>query len=176
MTQTAIVPVTSTPVTFAGARLVGYSEHPRMSDETVAFDADVYVHDQKVGVLTNDGRGGAHMFRPSSRAGIGAFRAAEEAFPGIVDAEHGFTNDLMDTLALTASLAKAFGGRKVVFAPDTKVEDFVANPLGASLFEIPSRFMADLDKTLPFLLDKRDATTLLYPRRGKGYWFYLARR
>lgn len=167
--------ITRTPVTFAGARLVGYSEHPRMSEETTAFDAEVHIGGKMVGTVSNNGRGGAHMFRGASAEGAETFRAASESFPGIRDSSGGYTNDLLDTLALTASLAKDLSGRTVAFAPDVTAEEAVSTPEFPT-YSLPSRLADDLDATLPFLMNETGATSLLYPARGKGYWLHTATR
>lgn len=39
-----------------------FKEFPRMSEETVAFIADLYIDGKKRGAVSNDGHGGANMF------------------------------------------------------------------------------------------------------------------
>ncbi len=44
------------------------AHYPRASEETIAFDADLYVDDVKVGTVSNSGRGGANVPRVQDAA------------------------------------------------------------------------------------------------------------
>jgi len=52
-----------------------YKAYPRMSEETVAFNADIYVDGKKIGDVRNDGNGGCHMYYWSDRAAGEALEA-----------------------------------------------------------------------------------------------------
>lgn len=167
--------ITRTPVTFAGARLVGYTEHPSMSEETEAFSADVYVHDVKVGVLRNSGRGGEDIFTPASPSGMAAFRTAEKSFPGIADEETGWVYDLPTALAEFAGMAKRLSGKKISFVPDVTPEETLRTGR-FKRYALPVRLAKDLERTLPFIMNTEGVDTLLYPVRDRGYWFHYATR
>jgi hypothetical protein len=49
----------------------------RLSRETMEFQATLYIDGHKVGVITNDGQGGATMFRPRDDRGVALIREAE---------------------------------------------------------------------------------------------------
>jgi hypothetical protein len=49
----------------------------RLGRETTAFQATLYINDYRVGVITNDGQGGATMYRPLDDKGIALIREAE---------------------------------------------------------------------------------------------------
>lgn len=167
--------ITCTPITFAGARLVGYTEHPSTSVGSDAFTADVDIHNKKVGILRNDGSGGEDIFHPASSEGYAAFLAAEKSFPGIADAETGAVYDLMNALVEVASLAKRYSGRKVTFMPDVDPEDLLRT-WKYPKFTAPAKYAKNPSISLPALMMKTGATTVLYPQRDRGYWFYRATR
>jgi hypothetical protein len=49
----------------------------RLSRETTAFQATLYINGHRVGVITNDGQGGATMYRPVDDKGLLLIREAE---------------------------------------------------------------------------------------------------
>lgn len=49
----------------------------RLSRETAAFQASLYINGYRVGVITNDGQGGATMYRPLDDKGVLLIREAE---------------------------------------------------------------------------------------------------
>lgn len=49
----------------------------RLSRETTAFQATLYINSYRVGVITNDGQGGATMYRPLDDRGVLLIREAE---------------------------------------------------------------------------------------------------
>jgi hypothetical protein len=49
----------------------------RLSRETTAFQATLYINSYRVGVITNDGQGGATMYRPLEDKGLLLIREAE---------------------------------------------------------------------------------------------------
>jgi len=49
----------------------------RLSRETTAFQATLYINGYRVGVITNDGQGGATMYRPLDDKGVALIREAE---------------------------------------------------------------------------------------------------
>lgn len=173
--MTTTTPIyTTAPATFAGAHLVGYTEHPRKSRETTDFDAEVHINGQRVGILSNDGHGGANDFLPDSAEGNAAFQEARKSFGGITDTEHGYVNDLSDTLAEAGALAKQLGGRTVTFVPDATPDEVLSAPTFPG-YAVPARLADDLDAVLSMLVREMDAKTLLYPvKEKKGHWLYVA--
>jgi hypothetical protein len=49
----------------------------RLSRETTAFQATLYINSYRVGVITNDGQGGATMYRPLDDKGVALIKEAE---------------------------------------------------------------------------------------------------
>lgn len=49
----------------------------RLSGQTTAFQATLYINDYRVGIITNDGRGSATMYRPLDDKGVLLIREAE---------------------------------------------------------------------------------------------------
>lgn len=173
---TATITSKSAHATIAGAHLVGYTEHPRMSEETTAFDAEVHLNGIRVGTLSNDGRGGESLFRADSREANDAYRKATESYAGITHPEYGFTSGLSDTLADLAALAKQLHTRGVSFIPDTTPEDALRES-GLAVYKMPASVAKDLDGALALLMSETDATTLLYPvKEKKGHWLHIATR
>lgn len=175
--STTIQNVTSTPVTFAGAYLVGYTEHPRMSQETTAFDAEVHIDGQQVGTLSNAGHGGESLFTPSSTEGHRAFTAAEQAFPGTPDVL-GQTMPLIDALAESAALAKDLGGRSTSFVPNMTVSDMLTSDEGIPAYSITLRKGESAHDVAHEIMGQApEVQTLTYPVRAQGgYWLHTVTR
>lgn len=103
------VPVVAT---FAGFSLRNFTVNEDMSQETVAFSAQVYDEAAEpadcLGVLTNDGHGGMDRFVPVSGEAGARWRRASEEFTPIpwVGAQNGYTGEwgLSDALS-TLSIA-----------------------------------------------------------------------
>ena len=49
----------------------------RLSRETTAFQATLYINGYRVGVITNEGQGGATMYRPRDDRGVSLIKEAE---------------------------------------------------------------------------------------------------
>lgn len=76
--------MSATPVraTFAGLSLRNYVPSEGLSQESLAFSADVYDEEarERIGVLLNDGHGGVDRFTPESAEGSARWRRANEEF------------------------------------------------------------------------------------------------
>ncbi len=62
----------------------------RLSRETTAFQATLYINSCRVGVITNDGQGGATMYRPLDDRGVALIKEAEfwcKGLPPVVFAD-----------------------------------------------------------------------------------------
>jgi hypothetical protein len=71
----------------------------RLSRETTAFQATLYINGYKVGVITNDGQGGATMYRPLDDKGVTLIKEAEvwcRRLPPLV-----FTDNMVDGRPVT---------------------------------------------------------------------------
>lgn len=171
--------VTTAPVKIAGCHLAGYTEHPRMSEETTAFDAEVHLDGQQVGVLSNTGRGGESTFTATSAEGHRAFAAAEGTFMGVPDTTYGVTLDLVDVLAEVAATAKGLGGRTVTLVPDMDVTDVItAASTAVRAYEVtPRSGEGPHDIARVMMRQMPEVATLLYPaREKKGHWLHVATR
>lgn len=168
----------ATAATFAGYRLVGYTEHPRMTQETIAFDAAVHHHDTVVGTLSNDGQGGDHRFAPTDAEALNAAREADAAFPGIRDADYGFTYDLFESLALAGDIAKTlWGTRYISLVPNLHASAVIGSGSELSVFRAPRN--AGSPEALAQGLLEQDSTisSVVYPMRERGgVWLYEVAR
>lgn len=168
---------TSIPVTFDGVRLVGYREHPRMSQETNAFDAEVHIAGHRAGVLRNSGRGGESTFTPDNAAAMKALEQVQQDFPGIPLPEYGLTLGLIDCLAEIGSLATSLHSRTNLAAlADTPAEQIILNAALLTVHELPRQdgTTADLAEMLRQL---PQAQTLTYTERDHGgYWLHTITR
>lgn len=171
--------VATAPVKIAGCHLVGYTEHPRMSEETTAFDAEVHLDGQQVGVLSNTGRGGESTFTATSAEGHRAFTAAEGTYMGVPDTTYGVTLDLVDVLTEVAATAKGLGGRSISLVPDMEIADVIlAASTGVRAYKVTPRpgeepydIARDVMRQIP------EVQTLMYPvREKKGHWLHVATR
>lgn len=168
----------ASPATFAGYRLVGYTEHPRMTQETIAFDAEVHYQGTRVGTLSNDGQGGAHRFTPDSAQGNQVAITANKAFPGIQDTAHGFTYDLFESLALAGDIAKTlWGTRYISLVPDMSFEAVLGGGEELSVFRAP-RSVGTPHALAQGLLDEQPGiSSIVYPmRENGGVWLYEVTR
>lgn len=176
--MTTATAIQTSPVTFDGFQLVGYTEHPRMSAETIAFDADLHQDGTKVGVLSNDGTGGDHTFTPAAEGHRLAVARANQAFEGITGEEHGFTYDLVDSLAHIGDIAKTLMGSKYIsLVPNMSPEEVVAAGEELTVFQAP-RKTADPHTLAEGLFDQAsEVSTVVYPVRERGgVWLYLMER
>lgn len=166
------------PATFAGYRLVGYTEHPRMTQETIAFDAEVHYRDNKVGTLNNDGHGGEHRFAPASGDALRAAREANATFPGIRDDDYGFTYDLFESLALTGDIAKTlWGSRYISLVPNMTPEAVIGSGSELDVFRAPRSAGAPLALAEGLLEHDPGITSVVYPMRERGgVWLYEVAR
>lgn len=164
----------ATPATFAGYRLVGYTEHPRMTQETIAFDAEVHYQGTRVGTLSNDGQGGAHRFTPDSAEDNRATSAADKAFPGVRDTTHGFTYDLFESLALTGDIAKTlWGTRYISLVPDMSIEAVLGDGEELSVFRAPRSVGTPHALAQGLLDDMPEIGSVVYPvRENGGVWLH----
>lgn len=73
---------TTKHATLAGLSLHDYTPVEGLSDETTAFSGVVYEEEagKRIGSLTNDGRGGCHLFRPDSAEGHKRWEEANREF------------------------------------------------------------------------------------------------
>lgn len=164
----------ATPATFAGYRLVGYTEHPRMSQETIAFDAEVHYQGTRVGTLSNDGQGGAHRFAADSREDHLATTSANKVFPGIRNTSYGFTYDLFESLALAGDIAKTLlGARYVSLVPDMSVEAVLGGGEELSVFRAPRSVGTPHALAQGLLEEQPEISSVVYPmRENGGVWLY----
>lgn len=168
----------ATPATFAGYRLVGYTEHPRMTQETIAFDAEVHHQGTRVGTLSNDGRGGAHRFTADSIEDNLAADAANKSFPGIRNTTYEFTYDLFESLALAGDIAKTLlGARYVSLVPDMSIEAVLGDGEELTVFRAPRNVGTPHTLAQGLLDDQADIRSVVYPmRENGGVWLYQATR
>lgn len=164
----------ATPATFAGYRLVGYTEHPRMTQETISFDAEVHYRDTRVGTLSNDGQGGEHRFTPDDATTHSATVSANKAFPGIRNTTYGFTYDLFESLALAGDIAKTlWGTRYISLVPDMSVESVLGDGEELSVFRAPRTAGTPHALAQGLLEDQPDISSVVYPmRENGGVWLY----
>lgn len=165
------------PVTFGGVRLVGYREHPRMSQETNAFDAEVHIAGHRAGTLTNSGRGGASMFTPDNAEAMKAYEQAQRDFPGIHLPEYGLTLGLTDCLTEIGSLATSLHSRtNLSVLTDTLPEQIIVNAALLTVHDLPRRDGTDADLA-EMLRQLPQARTLTYSHRDNGgYWLHTITR
>lgn len=168
---------TATPVTFDGVRLAGYREHPRMSQETNAFDAEVHIAGNRAGILRNSGRGGESTFTPDNAAAMKAFEQAQHDFPGIHLPEYRLTLALIDCLAEIGSLATSLHSpTRLTALTDTPAEQIILNAALMTVHELPRQDGTDADLA-EMLRQLPQAQTLTYTQRDHGgYWLHTITR
>lgn len=168
----------ATAATFAGYRLVGYTEHPRMTRETISFDADVHYRGNLVGTLSNDGQGGEHRFTATGSDTYQAINTANKVFPGIRNTKYGFTNDLFESLALTGDIAKTlWGTRYISLVPDMSIGAVLGGGDELSVFRAPRSAGAAHALAQGLLEEQPEVGSVVYPmREGGGVWLYETTR
>lgn len=164
----------TTAVTFADHYLVGYTEHPRLTRDTIAFDAEVHHQDTALGVLSNNGDGGPDRFLPHTDAAAQAVAEATAAFGGIPSADQSFAYDLLDALAVAAATAKTLlGSRYLSMVPDMSPEEIVVSEDELRAFRAPRSAGHPYDLALGLLEQHPEMSSVLYPaRERRGVWLY----
>ena len=74
----------------------------RLSRETTAFQATLYINGYRVGVITNDGQGAATMYRPIDDRGVALIKEAEfwcKGLPPVI-----FSDEMVDCKPVTVPM------------------------------------------------------------------------
>jgi hypothetical protein len=125
------------------------SYNARLSHETSAFAADVWVDGVKRGTVENDGHGGADLIRPGSladeiRVYCKTLPPVDHAFGPLPQSPELLFGELLDTWLAERDLKRLFK-KKLVFVRDGKL--FQANLPGHSVPFDPQMVVLN---TLPF--------------------------